>query len=79
MDNEKTDQAESFTYHGSIISNNGRRSKGVKSRIAKAQGVFPQFKKKAQKNKKTSLRTKIRLLKAIVMAVVKYYSKTWTL
>ena len=44
MGNEKIDQVGIFTYLGSIISKDGRSSEDVKSRIAKAQGVFSQLK-----------------------------------
>ena len=37
---EKIDQADSFIYLGSIISKDGGSSEDVKSKIAKAQGVF---------------------------------------
>ena len=57
--NEKIDQVGSFTYLGSIISKDGGSSKDVKSRIAKAQGVFSQL-KKVCKNRKISLQTTIR-------------------
>ena len=39
------DQVDSFTYLGSIISKDSGSSEDVKSRIAKAQGVFSQLKK----------------------------------
>ena len=45
LGNETIDQAGSFTYLGSIISKDGGSSEDVKSRIAKAQGVFSQLKK----------------------------------
>ena len=45
LGNEKIDQVDSFTYLGSIISKDGWSSEDVKSRIAKAQGVFSQLKK----------------------------------
>jgi hypothetical protein len=50
----------------------------VRSRIAKAQGVFSQL-KKVWKNRKIILRTKIRMLETTVMTVVKYGSEAWTL
>ena len=46
LGNEKIDQVGSFTYLGSIISKDGGSSEDVKSRIAKAQGVFFTVKKK---------------------------------
>ena len=45
LGNEKIDQVGSFTYLGSIISKDGGSSEDVKSKIAKAQGVFSQLKK----------------------------------
>ena len=43
--NEKIDQVGSFTYFVNIISKDGGNSEDVKSRTAKAQGVFSQLKK----------------------------------
>jgi hypothetical protein len=43
--NEKSDQVNSFTCLGSIISKDGGCSDDVKSRIAKAQGIFFTVKK----------------------------------
>ena len=40
LGNEKTDQVGSFTYLGSIISEDGGSSEDVKSRIAKVQVFF---------------------------------------
>ena len=76
--NENIDQICRFTYLGSIISKDGGSSEGVKSRIVKAQGVSSQL-KKVWKNEKISLQTKIRILEATVMTVVKYGSEAWAL
>ena len=78
LSNEKIDQVGSFTYFGSIISKDGGSSEDVKSRIAKAHGVFSQL-KKVWKNRKISLQNKIRILEATVMTVVKYGSEAWAL
>ena len=78
LGNEKIYQVGSFTYLGSIISKVGESSDDIKSRIAKAQGVFSQL-KKVWKNRKISLQTKIRILEATVMTVVKYGSEAWAL
>ena len=43
LGNKKIDQVRRFSYLGSIISEDGRSSEDVKSRIAKAQGVFSQL------------------------------------
>ena len=42
LGNQKIYQVGSFTYLGTIISKDGESSEDVKSRIAKAQGVFSQ-------------------------------------
>ena len=78
LGNEKIDQVGSFIYLGSIISKDGGSSEDVKRRIAKAQGVFSQL-KKVWKNRKISLQTKVRILEATVMTVVKYGSEAWVL
>jgi hypothetical protein len=59
LGNKKIDQVGSFTSLGSIISKDGEDNEDVKSRIAKAQGVFSQL-KKVWKNRKISLQTKIK-------------------
>jgi len=76
--NEKIDQVDSFTGLGSIFSKDGWSSEDVKSRIAKAQGVCLEL-KEVWKNRKISLQTKIRILGATVMTVVKYGSEAWAL
>ena len=63
---------------GSIISKDGGSTKDVKSRIAKAQGVFSLL-KKVWKIWEISLKTKIRRLEATAMTVVKYGSEAWAL
>jgi hypothetical protein len=78
LGNKKIDQVNSFTYLGRIISKDGGSSEDVKSRIAKAQGVFSQL-EKVWKNKKISLQTKIRILEATLMTVVKYGYEAWAL
>ena len=54
-------------------------SKDVKSRITKAQVYFFFTVKKVWKNRKISLQTKIRILEATVMTVVKYRPEAWVL
>ena len=78
LGNEKIDLVGSFSYLGSIISKDGGSSEDVKSRMSKAQGVFFTV-KNVWKNRKISLQTKIRILEATVMTVVKYVSEAWAL
>ena len=67
-------QRHKFIYLGSIISKDGGNSEDVTNRIAKAQCVFPQLKKKEEnlENRKICLQTKIRILEATGMTVVKH-------
>ena len=70
LGNKKIDQMGSFTYLGSIISKDGGSIKDVKSRMAKAQGIFSEL-KKVWKNGKIGMQTKIITLEATVMTVIK--------
>ena len=64
LGNEKIDQVGSFTYLGSIISKDSGSKEYVKSRIAKAQGVFSQS-KRVWKNIKIRLRTRLEYWKLL--------------
>ena len=77
LGNEKIDQVGSFTYLGRIISKDDGSSEDVKSRIANSGCLFTV--KDFWKNRKISLQTKIRILEATVMTVVKYGSEAWVL
>ena len=66
LGSKKTDQVDSFIYLGSIISKDGGCREDIKNRIAKDHGVFSQS-KKVWKNRKISLRTRIRILGATVV------------
>ena len=65
---KKIDQVGSFTYLGDIISKGGGSSGDIKSRIVEVG-----------RNKEITLQTKIRILKATVMTVVKYGLDAWAL
>ena len=73
LGNEKIDQIGSFACLGSVISEDGGSSEDVKSKTAKAQSDFSQL-KKVWKNRKTTLKTKIRILEGTVLTGVKYGS-----
>ncbi|XP_065572446.1 uncharacterized protein LOC136034884 [Artemia franciscana] len=76
LDNERIYQVDSFTYLGSNISKDGGGSEDGKIRLAKAQCVCSQL-EKVEKDRRISRRTKIRILEATVMTVVKYGSEPW--
>ena len=75
---KKIDQVGSFTYLGSIIGKDGGSSDDIKSRIARAQGLFSKL-TKGWKNRKISLQTTIEILGGSEMTVVKYGSEAWAL
>ena len=64
----KIDQVVSFTYLGSIISKDGGNIQEVQNRTLMVRDVSSKL-KNVWRNRKISLRTKIRIL---VMTVVKY-------
>ena len=78
LGNEKIDQVNSFIHLGSIFSKDDGSSEDAKSRITKAQGIFFKL-KKAWKNRRISLKNKIRILDATVMTMVKNISEAWAL
>ena len=69
-----------FTYLGSIviILKEGGYSENFGSRRNKTQGAFSQL-KKVWKTRKINVKTKIVILEATVITVVKYGSETWVL
>ena len=54
LGDEKTDQVARFTYLGSIISKDVGSSEDVRSRIAKAQGIFFTVEKSSEEQKDKS-------------------------
>jgi len=78
LGNEKILEVDSFTYLGSIINKDVEGSEDVRSRILKAHGIFPQV-KNVRKSRRRRLQTRIGVLEATVITVVKYSSRIWEL
>jgi hypothetical protein len=67
---------DSFTYLGSVISKNGGAREDIRSRLAKARGVFSKL-KTVWKSSSYSLRTKLHLYSSLVKTVLLYGSECW--
>jgi len=74
----RIEQLNQFKYLGSIISNDGRSKKEIKSRIEQAKKAFL-LKNKLLTSKNVDLRTRKRLIKTYVWSTAFYGSETWTL
>ena len=68
---------ESFKYLGSILTNNGKYTFGIKCRIAKAKGTFN--KKRALFTRTWDLKLRKKLVKCCVWNIALFGAETWTL
>ncbi|CAM5100282.1 unnamed protein product [Eretmochelys imbricata] len=76
---EKLEKVDNVTYLGNTISQDGTSSKGRRRRrIGKANAAFGRLKNIWQL-KNISLKTKLNVYKAIVIAITTYSSETWQL
>ena len=69
----------SFTYLGSVVHNDGGSSQEVTRRIGLAHGVMDSLKTSIWRCRYLCRRTKIRILKSLVIPVLLYGCETWTL
>ena len=70
-------QLENVEYLGSMITNDGRCTREIKSRIAMAKAAFS--KKKTLFTSKLNLNLRKKLLKCYVWSMALYGAETWTL
>jgi hypothetical protein len=81
---KQLENVESFKYFGSILTNDGRCTREIKSRIAMAKAAFNNNKKKKKKKKKTILTRKLdlnlrkKLVKCYIWSVALYNAETGT-
>ncbi|CAM5131843.1 unnamed protein product [Natator depressus] len=82
IEEEKLEKVDNVTYLGNTISQDGTSSKGRRRRrrrrIGKANAAFGRLKNIWQL-KNVSLKTKLNVYKAIVIAITTYSSETWQL
>ena len=78
MNEEKINQTETFTYLGTLITEDGKCTKEIKCRIAQSKTAFTNL-KKILTNKKVPFKTRFRVLRCYVWPVLLYACETWTL
>ena len=68
---------DSFTYLGSLITNDGSSSRDITSRIAKAASAMCRLSNPLFRQHRISIRTKINMYRALVVSVLLYGSEAW--
>ena len=67
----------SFTYLGSLITNDGSSSRYITSRIAKAASGMCRLSNPLFRKHRISIRTKINMYRALVVCILLYGSEAW--
>jgi hypothetical protein len=75
IDHKQLENVESFKYLGSILTNDGKYTCEIKSRIAMANAAF----NKALFTSKTDLELRKKLVKSYIWSIALYGAETWTL
>ena len=68
---------DSFTYLGSLITNDGSSSRDITSRIAKAASAMCRLSNPLFRKHRISIRTKTNMYRALVVSVLLYGSEAW--
>ena len=68
---------DSFTYLGSLITNDGSSSRDITYRIAKAASAMCRLSNPLFRRHRISIRTKINMYRALVVSVLLYGSAAW--
>ena len=68
----------SHNYIGSLITNHGSSSRDITSRIAKAASAMDRPLNPLFRKHRISIRTKINMVRALVVSVLVYGSEAWT-
>ena len=77
IDQKQLENVECFKYLGSILTNDGRCTCEIKSRIAMAKAAFS--KKKMLFTSKLNLNLRKKLIKCYIWSMALYGAETWTL
>ncbi|KAI8499222.1 hypothetical protein Bbelb_229860 [Branchiostoma belcheri] len=78
IDGKEVEIVQNFTYLGSSINSNGDMDKELDCRVGKASAAFNQL-GKLWRNKKLSLKTKMRFYNSNVLSTLLYGCETWHL
>ena len=71
-------QVEKFSYLGSLITSDGRSDSEIKKRIGISKAIFEKM-GKILKNRKLSMKTKLRVLDCYIFSTLTYGSECWTI
>ena len=77
IDQKQMENVECFKYLGSMLTNDGRYTREIKSRIAMAKAAFN--KKKTLFTSKLYVNLKKKLVKCYIWSMAFYGAETWTL
>ena len=77
IDQKQPENVECFKYLGSMLTNDGRCTREIKSRIAMAKASFS--KKKTLFTSKLDLNLRKKLIKCYIWSMALYGAETWTL
>ena len=69
---------ENFTYLGSTLSRNANIDAEINNRISKASSVFGRLREKVWERRGISLKTKLKVYRAVVFTTLIYGCETWT-
>ena len=75
--NKDLEEVNSFQYLGSILTNDGRCSKEIRTRIAMGKAAFEKERRLLTGN--LNLKLKKRLVKSLIWSVALYGAETWTI
>ena len=77
IDQKQPENVECFKYLGSMLTNDGRCTREIKSRTAMAKAAFN--KKKTLFTNKLDLNLRKKLVKCYILSMALYGAETWTL
>ena len=76
IDQKQLENVECYNYLGSMLTNDGRCTREIKSRIAMAKAAFS--KKKTLFTSKLDLNLRKKLIKCYIWSMTLYGTETWT-
>ena len=76
--NEVVENVDEFVYLGSLLTEDGTSSKDINRRVNNGYFKFSELRKSVWNQPCISLKTKVKIYKAVVLSAVLYGAETWT-